>query len=114
MAKCAESTPVSAQFAMINTASTRHQRGINAAWRSTVRWGRVVRSAAVAESEDRLLTPNEVATLFRVDQKTVTRWAKAGRVPAIRTPGGHWRFRESEMRTLIRDSRMPSPRPALE
>ena len=50
---------------------------------------------------DRLLTPGEVATLFRVDPKTVTRWAAAGRIGSIRTPGGHRRFRESEVRALL-------------
>jgi len=50
---------------------------------------------------DRLLTPGEVAALFRVDPKTVTRWAKSGRVSSIRTPGGQRRFRESEMHALL-------------
>jgi excisionase family DNA binding protein len=40
--------------------------------------------------------------LFRVDPKTVTRWAAAGRINSIRTPGGHRRFRESEIRELLR------------
>jgi excisionase family DNA binding protein len=56
----------------------------------------------VVESRDRLLTPGEVASLFRVDPKTVTRWAAAGRINSIRTPGGHRRFRESEIRELLR------------
>ncbi|MGH3320160.1 MAG: BldC family transcriptional regulator [Streptosporangiaceae bacterium] len=51
---------------------------------------------------ERLLTPGEVASLFRVDPKTVTRWAAAGRISSIRTPGGHRRFRESEVRALLR------------
>ena len=51
---------------------------------------------------DRLLTPGEVAALFRVDPKTVTRWAASGRISSIRTPGGHRRFRESEVRALLR------------
>lgn len=51
--------------------------------------------------QDQLLTPGEVAALFRVDPKTVTRWATAGRIGSIRTPGGHRRFRESEVRTLL-------------
>lgn len=55
--------------------------------------------------QDRLLTPGEVATLFRVDPKTVTRWAAAGRIGSIRTPGGHRRFRESEVRALLEDGR---------
>ncbi len=52
-------------------------------------------------SQDQLLTPGEVATLFRVDPKTVTRWATAGRIGSIRTPGGHRRFRETEVRALL-------------
>jgi predicted site-specific integrase-resolvase len=42
-----------------------------------------------------------VATLFRVDPKTVTRWAKAGKLTSIRTLGGHRRYRESEERALL-------------
>lgn len=49
-----------------------------------------------------LLTPSEVANLFRVDPKTVTRWAKAGKISSIRTLGGHRRYRESEVRELLR------------
>ncbi len=49
-----------------------------------------------------LLTPAEVAAMFRVDPKTVTRWAKAGKISAIRTLGGHRRYRESEVRELLR------------
>jgi excisionase family DNA binding protein len=48
-----------------------------------------------------LLTPSEVAGLFRVDPKTVTRWAKAGKLTAIRTLGGHRRYRESEVKALM-------------
>lgn len=47
---------------------------------------------------DRLLTPGEVAELFRVDPKTVTRWAASDRLESVRTPGGHRRFRESQVR----------------
>ena len=52
-------------------------------------------------TSERLLTPGEVAALFRVDPKTVTRWAASGRIGSIRTPGGHRRFRESEVRALL-------------
>jgi excisionase family DNA binding protein len=48
-----------------------------------------------------LLTPSEVASLFRVDPKTVTRWAKAGKLTSIRTLGGHRRYREAEVRDLL-------------
>ncbi len=50
---------------------------------------------------DALLTPAEVATLFRVNPKTVTRWARAGKITAIRTLGGHRRFRASEIRSIL-------------
>ncbi len=53
------------------------------------------------EKAERLLTPGEVAVMFRVDPKTVTRWASAGRIGSIRTPGGHRRFRESEVSALL-------------
>lgn len=52
-------------------------------------------------NSERLLTPGEVAALFRVDPKTVTRWAAAGRISSIRTPGGHRRFREAEVHALL-------------
>lgn len=48
-----------------------------------------------------LLTPSEVAALFRVDPKTVTRWAKAGKLSSIRTLGGHRRYRASEVTALL-------------
>jgi excisionase family DNA binding protein len=48
-----------------------------------------------------LLTPSEVAALFRVNPKTVTRWARAGKLTAIRTLGGHRRFRVSEIRRCL-------------
>ena len=54
-----------------------------------------------ALDNEALLTPAEVAALFRVDPKTVTRWAKAGKLTALRTLGGHRRYRESEVRTLL-------------
>jgi excisionase family DNA binding protein len=50
---------------------------------------------------DALLTPAEVAALFRVDPKTVTRWARAGKLTSLRTLGGHRRYRESEVRALL-------------
>ncbi|MEO7804996.1 MAG: BldC family transcriptional regulator [Actinomycetota bacterium] len=48
-----------------------------------------------------LLTPSEVAAMFRVDPKTVTRWAKAGKLTAIRTLGGHRRYREAEVQGFL-------------
>lgn len=59
-----------------------------------------VTSGSVPDSEA-LLTPAEVAAMFRVDPKTVTRWAKAGKLTSLRTPGGHRRYREAEVRALL-------------
>ena len=50
--------------------------------------------------DEELLTPAEVAAMFRVDPKTVTRWAKAGKLSSIRTLGGHRRYRASEVARL--------------
>jgi len=47
---------------------------------------------------EELLTPSEVAAMFRVNPKTVTRWARSGKISAIRTLGGHRRCRASEIR----------------
>jgi excisionase family DNA binding protein len=53
--------------------------------------------------QETLLTPAEVAKIFRVDPKTVTRWAKAGKITAIRTLGGHRRYRRSEIQAIIKN-----------
>ena len=50
---------------------------------------------------EQLLTPSEVAAMFRVNPKTVTRWARAGKISAIRTLGGHRRFKASEIRKYL-------------
>ncbi len=55
-----------------------------------------------ASGQEILLTPAEVAALFRVDPKTVTRWAKAGKLTSIRTLGGHRRYKESEVKALLK------------
>ena len=54
--------------------------------------------------DDALLTPSEVAAMFRVNPKTVTRWARAGKISAIRTLGGHRRFKASEIRQFLNET----------
>jgi len=54
------------------------------------------------------MTPAEVAQLFRVDPKTVTRWAQDGRIPreaCIRTLGGHRRYHTATIRALLNGDR---------
>lgn len=53
---------------------------------------------------EKLLTPAEVAKMFYVDPKTVTRWAKAGKLTAIRTLGGHRRYHRDEVERLLKGS----------
>lgn len=53
------------------------------------------------ESGDELMTSGEIARIFRVDAKTVSRWADAGRLKTVRTPGGHRRFWRSDIAALL-------------
>jgi excisionase family DNA binding protein len=55
-------------------------------------------------AEHELLTPGEVAVMFRVNPKTVTRWARSGRISAVRTMGGHRRFRAAEIQRFLDDN----------
>jgi excisionase family DNA binding protein len=55
-----------------------------------------------AERND-LLTPSEVAELFRVNPKTVSRWARAGKIAAIRTVGGHRRYHRGDIEAQLRN-----------
>jgi excisionase family DNA binding protein len=48
-----------------------------------------------------LLTPQEVAVMFRADPKTVTRWGQAGRLESVRTPGNHRRYFAVQVRALL-------------
>lgn len=60
--------------------------------------------SAGTEDAVELLTPAEVAKMFHVDPKTVTRWAQAGKLSYMRTLGGHRRYRRDEVVDLLKDS----------
>lgn len=66
------------------------------------------------EEEEDLLTPSEVAKMFRVDPKTITRWAKSGKLSSIRTLGGHRRYRGPEVRALLEGQRKVRTEPEAE
>ena len=53
------------------------------------------------------MTPGEVAALFRVDPKTVTKWARRGKLSPIRTLGGHRRYKTAEIRALLATAQVP-------
>ena len=50
----------------------------------------------------RLLRTREVALLFQVSERAVTDWARRGRIPSVRTPGGHRRYPADEVWALLR------------
>lgn len=56
---------------------------------------------ATRSKPEELLTPGQVAELFGVDPKTVTRWATAGKLEALRTLGGHRRYRRAEVEQML-------------
>ena len=58
----------------------------------------------MTQETETMLTPGEVAAMFRVDSKTVTRWANAGKLTSFRTLGGHRRYKEAEVRALLAGS----------
>lgn len=69
---------------------------------------------AAQHAPDQLLTPADVAALAFVDPKTVSRWARAGKIPFETTPGGHRRFRRSDVEALLHQVRDHLPlEPAL-
>jgi excisionase family DNA binding protein len=59
----------------------------------------------ITHDYDPLMKPGEVGELFGVEAKTVTMWARAGRLQSQRTPGGHVRFRWSVINALLADQR---------
>jgi excisionase family DNA binding protein len=52
----------------------------------------------------RLLRTREVALLFQVSERAVTDWARKGRIPSVRTPGGHRRYPADQVRALLRST----------
>lgn len=55
----------------------------------------------------RLLRTREVALLFQVSERAVTDWARRGRIPSVRTPGGHRRYPADEVWALLRRTESP-------
>jgi excisionase family DNA binding protein len=58
---------------------------------------------------ERLLRTSDVALLFQVSERTVSEWARRGRVPSVRTPGGHRRYPADQIRRLFTESRQGPP-----
>lgn len=58
---------------------------------------------------EKMLSPQQVATLFSVDPKTVSRWAREGKIKFVRTPGNHRRYPASEIRRLLGETLEAEP-----
>lgn len=54
----------------------------------------------------RLLRTSDIALLFQVSERTVAEWARRGRIPSVRTPGGHRRYPSEQIVKLLRDAEM--------
>jgi len=51
--------------------------------------------------EKNYITTGEAAAIFDVDPDTILRWIKSGEIPAIRTPGGHYRINRNVFLTKM-------------
>ena len=54
----------------------------------------------------KLLRTSDIALLFQVSERTVAEWARRGRIPSVRTPGGHRRYPSEQIVKLLRDAEM--------
>lgn len=61
--------------------------------------------------DSELMTSAEVGHILHVDPKTVTRWNNAGKLRAIRTPGGHRRYWRADINALLRGEKPPAGQP---
>lgn len=47
------------------------------------------------------LSPADVAEKLGTHEDTIKRWAKAGKIRALKTPGGWWRFSQADVDAFI-------------
>jgi len=50
---------------------------------------------------DKLLTIKEVQKMLNVSKTTLQRWDNSGKLIAVRTEGGHRRYKESDINNLM-------------
>jgi excisionase family DNA binding protein len=63
-------------------------------------------SGKAAPELPRYLHTAEVADILHVSPKTVARWAKEGKLPFLKTLGGHRRYPAAEIRQLAEELRV--------
>lgn len=56
-------------------------------------------------AEGELLTTREAAKVAHVSAITIRRAVEAGKITPLRTPGGHFRFRRSDLEALLTSER---------
>jgi excisionase family DNA binding protein len=78
--------------------------GLSPIWGTTLGMERTVPQP----TEPRYLRTAQVAELLHVSPKTVSRWAQEGRLPYLRTLGGHRRYPDAEIRALLETLSDPS------
>ncbi len=56
-------------------------------------------------------TLTEAARTLKISSRTLAKWARDGKIPALKTPGGHWRFHPDDLilaftpaRAILRES----------
>jgi excisionase family DNA binding protein len=64
-----------------------------------------------ARQEPTHLRTAEAAEILQVSPKTVSRWALEGKLPFVRTLGGHRRYPEDEIRQMLADNTVPASDP---
>ena len=82
---------------------TPRQSGPDTAVGSAARKGCAVAARSSGKAAPDLppyLRTAEVAVILHVSPKTVARWAKEGRLPFLKTLGGHRRYPAAEIRQL--------------
>ncbi|MCP4503890.1 MAG: helix-turn-helix domain-containing protein [Deltaproteobacteria bacterium] len=62
-----------------------------------------------AFAPDHLLTSHEVGTLLQMNPTSINNWARAGKLPAFRTPGGHRRIRCEDLAVFLEVHQMAIP-----
>jgi excisionase family DNA binding protein len=63
-------------------------------------------SGKAAPELPRYLRTTEVAAILQVSPKTVSRWATEGKLPFLKTLGGHRRYPAEEIRQLAEELRV--------
>ncbi len=67
-------------------------------------------SVSARQEEGRWLSIDAACKILGVDQSTLRRWSDSGKVPVFRTPGGHRRYSEDDLRSFMQGEQRPRRR----